>query len=81
MIVTNKSASPYVYTVINISNRDLMFSPNHMCLLSVNAITLLLIYFEIKIMSEKVYLMKKDYAGCSLPYIAKHTSESVKGST
>ena len=58
MIVTNKSVSPYVYTVINISNRDLMFSPNRICLLSVNAITLLLIYFEIKIMSEKVYLMK-----------------------
>ena len=55
MIVTNKSTSAYVYTVLNISDRDLMFSPNHMCLLLVNAMTLLSTYFEIRIMPEKLY--------------------------
>ena len=39
-----------------------MFSPNHMCLLLVNAMTLLLTYFEIRIMSAKLYLIKNDYA-------------------
>ena len=53
MIVTNKSTSAYVYAILNIS--DLMFSPNHMCLLSVNAMTLPLTYFEIGIMPERLY--------------------------
>ena len=74
MIVINKSTYAYVDTVLNISDRDLMFSPNNMCVLSVNAITLLLTYFEIRIMPEKLYLIKRDYAGCSLPYITKHTT-------
>ena len=62
MIVINKSTYAYVDTVLNISDRDLMFSPNNMCVLSVNAITLLLTYFEIRIMPEKLYLIKSDYA-------------------
>ena len=66
--------STYVSTVLNISDRDLMFSPNHMCLLSVNAMTLLLTYFEIRIMPKK--MIKNDYARCSLPFITKHTAEA-----
>ena len=68
MTATNKSTSAYLYTVLNISDSDLMFSPNHMCLLSVsmvNAMTLLLTYFKIRIMPEKLYLIS-DYAGCSV---------------
>ena len=38
---------------LNTSDRDLIFSPNHRCLLSVNAMKLLLPYFEIRIMPEK----------------------------
>ena len=53
MIVTNKSTSAYVYAILNIS--DLIFSPNHMCLLSVNAMTLPLTYFENRIMPERLY--------------------------
>ena len=60
MIFTNTSTYAYVYTVLNITDKDLMFSPKHMCLLSVNAMTLLLTYFEIRIMPEKLYLIKND---------------------
>ena len=50
-----------------------MFSPSHLCLLSVNA--MFLSYFEIRIMPEKQF-NKNNYSGCSLPYIAKHTAEA-----
>ena len=70
MIVTTKSTSAYVHTVLKISYRD------HMCLLSVNAMILrLTFFFEIRIMPERLYLIKNDYAGCSLPYLTKHTTE------
>ena len=70
--LNNKSTSAYVYTVLNISDRDFMFSPNHICLLSMNAMTLFLTYFESRIMAERLFLIKKsNYAGCSLPYITK----------
>ena len=70
-IVTNKSTSAYVYTVLNISDRDLMFSPNSEC-----NDTAFNLFFEIRIMPERLYLIKNDYAGCSLPYIKKHTAEA-----
>ena len=76
MIVTNTSTDAYVYTVLNITDKDLMFSPKHMCLLSVNTMTLLLTYVKIRIMPEKLYLIKNDYAGCSLLYMTKHTAEA-----
>ena len=45
-------------------------SPNHMCLLSVNAMALLLTYFEIRILPEKQF-DKNDNAGCALSYIRR----------
>ena len=71
MTVTNKSTSAYVYTVLNISDRDLMFSPNSEC-----NDTAFNLFFEIRIMHERLYFIKKDYAGCSLPYITKHAAEA-----
>ena len=78
LIVTNISTSAYVFTVLNSSDRDLLSPPNHMCLLSVNAMTPFLGYFEIRIMPDKIYLIKNDYAKCSLLNIAAHC-RSVKG--
>ena len=49
----------YVYTVLNMSDRDLMFLPSHMSLLSMSAMTLRLTYFEIRIMPEKQFDKKR----------------------
>ena len=49
-----------------------MFLTKHMCLLLVNAMTLLLTYFEIRIIPEKLYLIRNDYAGCPLLENTKH---------
>ena len=47
-----------------------MFSPNYMCLLSVNAMTLLLTYFEIRIMREKQFDKKRLCWMFSIFYVA-----------
>ena len=54
MMVTNKSKSAYVYTVLN---RLDIFTIQHV--LVMNAITLLLTFFEIRIMPEKTIFDKK----------------------